>query len=464
MNETITAGKNTSFDTAVAKISMRERISYSLGDFGSNLIFATVMAYLMFFYTDIYGISASVVGTLFLFARIFDAVNDPIMGAIADRTRTRWGSYRPWLLWMTVPFVVVAVLTFTTPDFSEQGKIIYACITYILLIIVYTAINIPYGVLGAVMTQDTDERVKLGMSRMIGAMVGMLLTSALAFPLVKFFGKDNPAKGYQLTILLFALIGGLSFILCFKGTKERVAPPEKRHTLKDEFSALKGNRPWLVLFLVSLFFLGHFTIANGTTIYYFNYVLERPAFVPLFLTVTTLALLVGIVISPLISKRVSSKKWMTIFGLGISVVFTFMKFYFTGTAYAFIFTSVSNIGIGIVQGVIHSMYSDSIEYGAWKNGIHAPGIVYSSLSFAHKFAMGIAGAATGWLLTAFEYVPGIVQSAKAVSGINAIFTLVPAALSLVSMLIMFFYNLDRKKYYEILENLKSRGIALGAED
>ena len=228
-------------------LTKKEKIAYGLGDTASNIIFQTVMLFLTFFYTDIFGISPAVVGTMFLVVRIIDAITDPLMGALADKTQSRFGQYRPYLLYLALPFAFISVLAFTTPDLSPSGKIWYAFITYTLLMLAYTAINIPYSALGGVLTADPDERVSVQSYRFVFGMLGGLLVTACTLPLVSFFGQGDQAKGYQLTIAAMSVLGVLLFLLCFKGTRERVKPPaDQQLTLKAGLKALWQNPAWRV--------------------------------------------------------------------------------------------------------------------------------------------------------------------------------------------------------------------------
>ena len=201
-----------------SKISVKEKIGYGLGDAASNIIFQTVMTFLAFFYTDVFGISAAAVGTLFLSVRVLDAITDPVMGNLADRTETRWGSYRPYLLWLAVPFGVISCLTFTTPDFSDSGKVIYAYFTYAALMVIYTAINIPYCALGGVLTSNPSERVSIQSYRFAFASLAGILITATTLPLVDYFGQGDKASGYQMTMLLMSILGIILFWLCFATT------------------------------------------------------------------------------------------------------------------------------------------------------------------------------------------------------------------------------------------------------
>ena len=235
------------------KLSFKEKVGYGLGDFAYNLVFSTLMLYLMFFYTDVFGIPAAAVGTLMLVISVWDAVSDPLMGGIADRTTTRWGKFRPYLMWLAVPFAVSTALTFTTPPFSVSGKIIYAYITYFLLMTVFTAINVPYSALSGVMTDDSIERTGLNAYRMGFSQFGNLLVGAGTLPLVALLGSGNQALGYQLTMVIFGILALVLFLVCFYATRERISPPEgQKKSLKADLRMLMMNRPWQIIFIVGI--------------------------------------------------------------------------------------------------------------------------------------------------------------------------------------------------------------------
>ena len=235
------------------KLSIKEKVGYGLGDFAANIVFQTVMIFLMYYYTDIFGIPAAAVGTLFLVSRIWDAINDPMMGAVADRTKSKYGKFRPWVKWTAIPFGIMAVLMFTTPDFSVQGKIIYAYITYIGMMMIYTANNIPYGALSGVMTADSVERTSLNSYRFVLGQSAALMVQALTLPLIAFFGAGNKAAGYQMTMGLFAIIAIGMFYVTFYSTKERIEPVQTEATpLKDDLKDLFSNKPWVILFVMGL--------------------------------------------------------------------------------------------------------------------------------------------------------------------------------------------------------------------
>jgi GPH family glycoside/pentoside/hexuronide:cation symporter len=256
--------------TAPHKLTWTEKFGYASGDVASCMYFSIFMNFLAYYYTDVFGISAAAFGTMIFIVRTYDWIKDPIMGVIADRTKSRMGKYRPWLLWMVVPYMIMGVLTFTTFDLSPTGKLVYAYTTYIVLLMVYTMINVPYSALMGVMTANSAERTTLSSFRFAGAATANLVVSATLLYLVAFFGKGNDQRGFTLTLVVYALIAGAFFLITFFATKERVEPPpSQKISLRADLSALLKNGPWLVMIAVSLLTIISMAVRNGATIYYF---------------------------------------------------------------------------------------------------------------------------------------------------------------------------------------------------
>ncbi len=293
----------------ISKLSLKEKIGYGLGDTASHFVWDMVGFWILIFYTDTFGISAAAAGTIMLIARVWDMVSDPVMGIIADRTNTRWGKFRPYILWMAFPYSVLAVLTFTTPDFGQTGKIIYAGVTYLLLMTVFTAINLPYSSLGAVMTSDSYERAGLNSYRFIFAFIGQFIVSGTALSLALYFGKGDNAKGYQYTLILFSIISFILFMITFKTTKERVQPPkEQKENLKEDLKNLFKNRPWVILFFVGIISFVMFAMQNLSIAYYFKYYIGDEESVQLFNVIGTVALNCGYTLFKTFSKTIWKKK------------------------------------------------------------------------------------------------------------------------------------------------------------
>ncbi len=437
-------------------LKFREKMAYGLGDTASNIVFQTVMLYLAFFYTDVFGISPAFVGTMFLVVRIIDAITDPLMGALADRTQTKYGKFRPYLLWFALPFGAISVLAFTTPDFSETGKMWYAFLTYTALMMVYTAINIPYCALGGVLTADPKERVSVQSVRFVFAMLGGLMVTALTGPLVAYFGQGDQAKGYQLAILTMSVLGVVMFFLCFWGTKERMSPPVSQQSkIKADFKALWQNDQWRILSLAAVFLLTGAVLRNTLAIYYVKYVLMQPDDIDTFLTLGMIGSIVGCMLAQPLAKR-----------------FCKIKLYQSFQVLAALMCVVSLLAgaeapvIALVAFVLWRLFfdagspllwakmADTVDYGQWKTGIRTTGMVYSSIVFFIKLGLAIGGAAASWLLAGYGYEANITQSVATQDGILWSFCVYPAIGSLLVALVMQKYILNTQKVTEISADLQ----------
>ena len=392
------------------KLSIKEKIGYGLGNFAGNLIFNTVLTFLMYFYTDIFGIPVAAVGTLFLISRLWDAINDPIMGAITDRTSTRWGRFRPYLLWMAVPVAVVAVLTFTTPDLSVKGKIIYAWITYIMLMMLFTSIDVPYTALSGVMTDDPMERTSLNSYRFGLMNVGNLISGALTLPLVALLGQGNQSRGYQLTILIFGIIAVLLYFISFASTKERIHPPlGQTPSLKADIKMLLLNRPWQVVFLGGILLFIFLSIRTSAVIYYFSYHIGNQDLVSPFMAAFSIASIIGILLVKPFVKLFGKRKT---FVIGHLISMVNLAFFFMSSAsifWIFLVNIIAAIFFNLTPPILAVMVADTADYAEWKFGMRSTGIVFSALSFSFKFGMGIGGALGAAILAAFGYVSGGVE-------------------------------------------------------
>lgn len=437
-------------------LSVREKVAYGLGDTASNIVFQSVMLFLSFFYTDIFGISPAVVGTLFLVVRIFDAVTDPMMGALTDRTNTRHGKFRPYLLWMALPFGVISVLAFTTPDFSEQGKIIYALVTYALLMIVYTAINIPYSALGGVITADPQERVSVQSYRFVFGMLGGLLVTALTLPLVEHFGQGDKAKGYQLAIAALSVFGVVMFVLCFLGTKERVFPPaSQRSSFRQDLHSLWQNDQWRVLSVAALFVLVGIVMRSTLAIYYVKYFLGREDLIEYFLTLGMVGNILGCACAQVLASRVCKVK-AYIFLQSASAVICVLSF-FVGSdqiVLAFAMYILWGFMLQMATPLLWAKMADVVDYGQWKSGVRITGMTFSSVVFCIKMGLALGGAIAGWLLAGYGYQAGVEQSESAKQGIVLSFTVFPAVAFMLVALVMKYYRLNDAQLAKIQGELK----------
>jgi GPH family glycoside/pentoside/hexuronide:cation symporter len=440
------------------KLSFKEKLGYGLGDTASHFVWDMVGFWILIFYTDTFGISAAVAGTIMLIARAWDMLSDPIMGIIADRTNTRWGKFRPYILWMALPYSILAVLTFSTPDFGETGKVIYAAITYFLLMTVFTAINLPYSSLGAVMTSDSYERAGLNSYRFIFAFVGQLIVSGTALSLALFFGKGDQARGYQITLVLFAIISFILFMITFSTTRERVHPPKaQKESLKEDFRNLLKNRPWLILFFVGIISFIMFAMQNLSVAYYFKYYIGKEEGVQLFNVIGTIALIATIPLSKPLAKKFGKRNVFLASSL-LSGIF-FMLLFLPGVGdikLIYLFNILAKAAYAPAVPLLWTMLADTADYSEWKTGRRSTGLVFSAATFAQKAGWGIGGALAGWLLAIFKFVPNVEQTDSAITGIKLMISIFPGILYMSCAILLFFYNIDQKTCLTMEKELQAR--------
>lgn len=490
-------------NTNSQKISMREKIGYSLGDGSANLIFQMMMMFQLMFYTDVFGIKATVAGAILLFARLFDAFVDPVVGLLSDRTNTKWGKYRPWLLWTAIPFALFFILAFTTPDLGERGKIIYAGITYTLLMSIYSFNNTPYSSLGGVMTSDIKERTSITTVRFVTATIATFIVQGLTLPLVAKFGNGQTSdpKGWFYTILLFAIVGVVLLVITFFSTKERIEPPKNQKTsIKQDFKDVFGSRPWKAMFILTLFLFTTLAMFNSSSSYYFNYVVDKQAlfdFVGKFGLVSTDVAANGIGAKFLDSFGLLAKPDLSnAFAVGYSLfnmigqivtligviclaqwlanLFGKRNVYIVclaGTAIStalFYFVSPSNItGIFIINifkngfyaptiPLLWAMMADTADHSEYVNHRRATGFVFAGVVFALKAGLGLGGAICGGIIDKFGFVANAVQTESAVNGIKLTTSLIPAVTFFVGVIALCFYPITKKYNIAMQAELANR--------
>jgi GPH family glycoside/pentoside/hexuronide:cation symporter len=448
-------------NTIATKLSIKEKIGYSLGDTASHFVWDMVGFWLLFFYTDIYGISAAAAGTIMLVARFWDMAIDPIIGVVSDRTNTRWGKFRPYILFGAIPYAVLAILTFTTPNFGEVGKIIYAGATYVLLMTAYAAINLPYSALGAVMTDDTYERAGLNTYRFIAGFGGQFVVTGLALTLAEFFGGGDKAQGFQYTLFLFAGLSLVFFFITFKTTKERVQPPKaQKESLKEDVSNLFKNKAWVILAIVGIVSFVMFAMQNAAIAYYFKYYLGRENNVQLFNVIGTVALIVALPFSKPLAKRFGNKNVFIGSSL-ISGIF-FILIYVAGVTdltMIYVFNIIAKMAYAPAVPLLWTMIADSADYGEWTTGRRATGLYFSAAVFAQKAGWGIGAAVAGWILSMSNFVPNVVQSDSAITGIKLLVSVIPGILYMSCALFMIFYKIDSKTTDLMKKDLEARRVA-----
>ena len=457
------------------RLSLLEKVGYGCGDTASNIFFQAINIVLFYYYTDVWGMSPGVVGTLFLVARLWDAVNDPVMGMVADRTQTRMGRYRPYLLWMAVPFGVIGFLTFASPDLDGAMKVGYAGATYILLGMAYTAINVPYSALMGVMTPRTDERTLLSSFRFVGAFSAMLLIGLMVRPLVRVLGGGDEVLGYRLT---FAVLGGIStllFLFTFATTRERLAPdrPEEPVTVANDVKILLKNKPWLVMFAAAILTLSNVAVRNAVMFHYFKYYVGDTGeswfwfldLTSVFLTTGSVAFIVGIFFTSALRRRFGKRNALITLTLLNAV--SLMSFYFIPPDMIYtmlVVNAVGNLLAGPMPALVWAMYTDVADYGELQFKRRTTGLVFSAAMFAQKMGLTIGGTLSGWLLGLFGFVANQPQETLALTGIRIMFSIIPGLLAIANGLVLFFYPLTEENVVEMEAELEARRSARRAAE
>jgi GPH family glycoside/pentoside/hexuronide:cation symporter len=444
---------------AAAQLSLKEKIGYALGDTASNFYWKTFEFFLLIFYTDVFGLSPAAAGTMFGVTRFWDAIADPMMGAIADRTRTRWGRFRPYLLWMAIPFGVAGVLTFTTPHLDSTAKTVYAYGTFSFLMLAYTAINIPYSALMGVMTSDTQERTALSSLRFIGGFSGGILVVSTTPWLVARLGAGNAERGWQLTMVVWAIAAAALFVVTFSTVRERVAPPpEQKADIKRELRDLVTNGPWLVMFAMGFVTLTAFIIRGQTTAYFFKYYVNNELLTGAFISSSMIAAIAGISLTAPLTRRFGGKRNLFATLMAVSGMLTALFFVVPPDATKTLLAL--NVVIAFIQGpnspLVWAMYADTADYGEWKHGRRNTGLVFAAATMAQKGGGALAGVINGLLLTTFGYVANATQSVHSLMGIRAMMSLIPGALCVLAAGTTLLYALDDRRMKQIERDLVAR--------
>jgi len=443
----------------IEKLSFAEKFGYSLGDMAANFVFQAMLALQLDFYTHTFGLTAAQAGTLFLVVGLGVAFLNPVMGVIADRTSTKWGKFRPWLLWTALPFGIIGVLTFTTPDISPTGKIIYAWTTYILLRVIYTINNVPYASLTAVMTSDPDERTSISSYRQMAANSAGFIIASLAIPMVRFFGHGDDARGYQLTMGLLSIVSIIFFVIAFLTTKERIQPdPQQKTSLSRDLSDLFKNRPWVVLFLATLFYFAAIVVRGNVMLPYFRFVAGNVDLYAWFNGFGLASLLLGVACSTAVSVRVG-KRQLFMASMILTGIFNMVLLVLpsSGTV-AIIATEVlRQFSFGLSGPILWAMMGDVADYGEWKTGRRASGTVTAAVVFALWAGLALGGAIAGWLFSLYGFVSeATVQTAHAQSGILLTASVYAGLAFFAAAVCLFFYPITREVNREIADELAER--------
>jgi Na+/melibiose symporter-like transporter len=467
----------------VQKLSIGEKLGYSLGDSAANFVFQAMIMFQLFYYTNILGISAGAAGTLLLVARIWDAIFDPFMGIIADKTRTRWGKFRPWLLWTALPFGILFYLTFMTPDIAQGAKLAWAYITYIFMMMIYSANNLPYSALGGVMTGDMVERTSIASYRQVAAMGAAFIIQGFFMSMVKHFSHGNDVHGWRVSIGIFASIAVFFHLITFLSTKERIVPKkEQESTSKQAFTDLIHTGPWIAIFLATLFIFTNLSVRGGVLFYYFSYYLDTEilrnflsgfGYAAQADSETTIAkafelfnmsgmafTILGILLSKPLAARFG-KRNVFIFGLSLATFFCGI-FGAVGTSSPWL-TYLINISqttsYGITIPLLWAMFGDVADYSEWKFKRRATGVVFAAVVFALKFGLGIGGAIGGYLLQFYGYDATNVTD-TAITGVRLIASVYPAIIFVFGVICLIFYRIDKKLELQIQNDLEERGKAI----
>ncbi|GHU76371.1 transporter [Bacteroidia bacterium] len=484
------------------RVSLKEKIGYSLGDGSANLIFQMMMMFQLFFYTDVFGIKASTAGFILLFARFFDACVDPLVGILSDRTNSKWGKYRPWLLWTAIPFAVFFILAFTTPDLGERGKIIYAGVTYTLLMAVYSFNNTPYSSLGGVMTSDIKERTSISTVRFITATIATFVVQGLTLPLVtRFGGNSTSTKGWVTTIAIFAIVGVVLMVITFFSTRERIHPPKNQKTsVKQDLKDVVHCKPWIAMFILTLFLFTTLSMWSSSMSYYFDNVVDKaalfdflaklglvstdgtingawPTFLnafgliampdlsnayavgfSLFNMVGQLITLAGVILLSRYLSGVFGKRNVFIVCLTLTALVTSLFYIVSPTSIGSIFTLniLRNLAYAPTIPLLWAMMGDVADYSEWKNRRRATGIVFAGIVFALKAGLGFGGALLGSIIQSFGYIANSDQTDSAITGIKITSSVLPCALYLVGVIALCFYPITKKSNQLIQSELVER--------
>lgn len=481
----------------IEKLSVTEKIGYSLGDLAANLIFQTLMTFLAFFYTDVYQIPPGAAAGIIFTGGIIGACFNPVMGIIADRTQTRWGKFRPWILWTAVPFGVIALLAFSTPDFSPQGKIIYAFITYLLLVLVYSANNLPYSALSGVLTGNMADRNSLSAYRFVAVMVAQFIIQALLLPLVLILGDGDKAAGFENTMLLFACTGIVFFLITFLTTKERVLSPQlQKSSIRQDLTDLAGNRPWAIMLLLTVLVFITLALKGGMYIFYFEHYLSEPhiaAFLQdvgfngfiaglnsmltgvglneflwpkdaatsgfsLFNAGGIICMIIGIGFSKKLADHFGKRDVFAV-ALFISTLFIMVFYLLPADAIGLVFLAQILHGLfyGITIPLLWAMIADVADYSEWKNHRRATAIIFSAMIFGLKLGLSVGGALVAGILAYYGYDALLPQqAANTINGIKLAVSLYAALPFLLGVACMLLYEINKRKETEIERELQQR--------
>jgi GPH family glycoside/pentoside/hexuronide:cation symporter len=473
-------------DPSAERLSMREKFSYGFGDLASCLYWQTISTYLAIFYTDIFGITAAAAGTMMAVSRFSDAFFDPVMGMLSDRTRSRWGKFRPFLLWGCVPMAVAGFLTFTVPDFGAKGKLIWAYLTFNAMMLIYTAINIPYTALLGVISPNPNERTSLSSIKYVGAFAGGIIVSATLLPMAKvggWLGATTVQHGWQMSFAIYGVASIIFFLTVFFNTKERVLPPKaQKTTAGGDLGDLLKNTPWLILLITTITFIFFVALRGNVTAHYFKYyvgsqTLTLPSFLPksiagtqvwsweslvsAFNTSNQVLSLLGVMLVPFFARLVGRKMAFVI--LLIVAILCTSSFYLLRPDQLLLIYGINALGSitgGPLSALLMAMYADTADYAEWKTGRRATGLIFSASIFAQKQGWGLSGGFTLLLMGSLGFVANQAQTPGSLHGLVELMSIFPAVLGVIALLLLtLLYPLNEKRMSEIAADLKVRRAA-----
>ncbi|MGE5798347.1 MAG: MFS transporter [Ignavibacteria bacterium] len=482
------------------KLSFKEKLGYGFGDLASCLFWATIMSQLLFFYTDVFGLTGKAAGIMFFISRILDAIFDVVIGMTADRTKSRWGKFRPYILWGAVPLAVSAVLAFTTPNFGETGNLIYAYITFILFMFLYSTVNIPYTALLGVISGDPVERTSASSFKFTGAYLGGIIVSATVLPFAAYFGDGNPSKGWQMTLGIYGIAAIIFFLITFLSTHERIQPIAKEKTsVKNDLKDLTKNTPWILLFIVTILFILFVCIRLSVTTHYFKYYVGEQAspfltqilnffiiylvnplysllgkqelsllieshrygfevLASIFNTVGQGLSLVGVLLVPWFTKLVGRKSAVTILFI-LALIFTGSYYFFKpeDLIWILVFQVFGSITGGPISALLWVLYADTADYSEWKTGRRATGLVFSASIMSNKIGWAIGSMIAAFILDLTGFVANIAQNIDVQNGLKAMMSVIPFAVGAIALIILtFFYKLDESTMSKVKADLEQR--------
>ena len=454
-------------------LSKKEKIGYGLGDMASNLYFQTFVVFMPIFYTDVFGLAPAAMGTMMLFSRFWDAANDPLMGMIADRTDTKWGKFRPYIAGFAIPIGLAGFLAFNTPNFGASGNLIYAYVTYILLMMMYTGVNVPYAALMGVITPNSAERTSVSQYRFAFAFIGQFVAGAVTLGLVQYFGSGNEAIGWRMVMVLYGIVAAALLFGTFSLTKERVLPKvSKQNRIKDDLKDLMKNKPWILMGLATFFQLTFIVMRGSSTTYYFRYFIGNQElnllgmnidlgyalFTSSFIGVGTVATFIGALLTSRINKYFSKKTIYSRF-LIMSAICSLLFYFLAPENIILIYTlnALVSFFFGSVSVTQWAMYTDTADYGEWKFGRRSTALIMAASLFALKMGLTAGGTIVGWVLEGYGFVANEIQTESTLLGIKMLMSVFPALFGIIGGFLVLFYPITDEKMVEIELDLKNKG-------